>query len=176
MTGDAARPAKEFTGFFKPLAGGAIGPQEFLFPGDMTGAFTQTLNLSEGGMLKVRYPFVDGGWGFERPTEWGQRRAPGELQLAISDLVQAEAKLKKALKDYDGLIAQIEDAKDVLEAENNLHAEEMLLKGLDKELRPLRSTQSSLAPRPANSILSSEQNLPTNSPRLWPRRFPRRSD
>ena len=38
-----------------------------------------------------------------------QRRAPGEIQMALSELVQNEARFKQAQLNYDNLILKIED-------------------------------------------------------------------
>lgn len=132
LTGETAPPAKEFTAFFLPLAAGTTGAQAFNFPGDLPDTYRLDPNSLEGGALKVKFSFVTGQYGFLRPAEWGQRRAPGELQLALSDLVQSEARLQQALREYDNLIKEIQDAVDLLAAERNLQAETIQLKAGDK--------------------------------------------
>jgi len=49
------------------------------------------------------------GFGIVKDPDWtGQRRAPGEIQLARSDLLQAIGRFKQGQQEYDNLIADIE--------------------------------------------------------------------
>jgi hypothetical protein len=69
---------------------------------------------------------ADGRFGCVKPETWtGERRAPGEIQLARSDLLQARARLDRALIEYDNLLTRVRDAADLLEAQHNLNAEEI---------------------------------------------------
>ena len=48
--------------------------------------------------------------GLVKPANWTQpRRAPGEIQMARSDLLQTYGRFQKALVDYNNSIAAIED-------------------------------------------------------------------
>ena len=48
--------------------------------------------------------------GMVKPANWTQpRRAPGEIQMARSDLLQGYARFLKAMADYNNLISQIDD-------------------------------------------------------------------
>ncbi|HEY1050734.1 MAG TPA: hypothetical protein VGE39_13285, partial [Prosthecobacter sp.] len=74
------------------------------FPGDYkpnVGAFTSVL----GGSLSLTLPVTASGYAFNAPTGWGMRASPGKLQLAIAELIQAEAAVVHASADYDGLVA-----------------------------------------------------------------------
>jgi hypothetical protein len=74
------------------------------FPGDYTpttGAFTSVL----GGSLELTLPVTASEYAFNAPSGWGQRASPGKLQLAIAELIQAEAAVVQASADYDGLAA-----------------------------------------------------------------------
>lgn len=65
-------------------------------------------------------------FGLVKPKEWtGKRRAPGELQLAQSDLIQARVRFERALEEYDNLMMQIQDQADLLEAQYNLNEQEI---------------------------------------------------
>jgi hypothetical protein len=55
------------------------------------------------------------------------RRAPGDVQLAISDLVQAETRLKQALKQYDALLKDIDEAMYSLDGEIDFKQEQITL-------------------------------------------------
>jgi hypothetical protein len=72
------------------------------FPTDYTedDAFTSV----EGGSLSLEYPVKASGYAFNAPDTWGMRAAPGKLQIAIAELIQAEADVVKASADYDGLV------------------------------------------------------------------------
>lgn len=71
-------------------------------------------------ILVVQYPYSAAGYAFEAPPSWGMRRAPGEIQLALSDLVQAEARLKQSLKEYDALLKDIDESMYSLDGEIDL--------------------------------------------------------
>ncbi len=95
-------------GYFKPFNDGN-SPPSFYFGGDLF-----TTNVAAGPFLAVNYPLAAGDWAFTAPASFGARRAPGEIQLALSDLLQEETRLKQALNNYDGLIQQIEDMSQLL--------------------------------------------------------------
>jgi len=68
------------------------------------------------------------GLGLIKPASWtGSRRAPGELQMARSDLLQAKANFDRALLDYGNLLEQIEDQADILQAQYNLDTTELYI-------------------------------------------------
>jgi tetratricopeptide (TPR) repeat protein len=65
-------------------------------------------------------------FGLIKPEEWiGRRKAPGEVQLARSDLLQSRGRFEKALKEYDNLLGHIEKQADLIEAQHGLNAEEI---------------------------------------------------
>lgn len=74
-------------------------------------------------------------FGLVKPQTWGTsaRRAPGEIQMARSDLIQARARFERALVEYDNLIARIQDQAELLQAQHNLNAEEINV--LNEDLR-----------------------------------------
>lgn len=90
---------------------GEYGSFGFYFPGDTTS------RALENSVLRVAYPKTAASYSLLAPASWGQRRAPGEVQLALSDLLQADASLRISLANYDALINQIEDAVDLLDAQ-----------------------------------------------------------
>src|SRR6185503_13043177 len=59
---------------------------------------------------------------------WGQRRAPGEIQKALSDLLQSEARLRQAQLNYKNLIENIDDQVDLLAAQHNLRSDTVRVK------------------------------------------------
>ena len=68
-------------------------------------------------VVEASYPLSAGSYLFEAPADWGQRRAPGELQTILSDLVQADARLKQAVKSYDALIYDIKHELSLMDGE-----------------------------------------------------------
>lgn len=123
LTGDNAPPAAAFTGYFTAKVYGDATLGHY-FPDDVPG-------LQSGidpGTLQVSYPWSAAGFGFVPPASWGARRAPGEMQLALSTLLQGETALRKALKTYDVLIGRIEDHLDMLQARYDLQAEAVRLR------------------------------------------------
>lgn len=84
-------------------------------------SLTKTDNVLAGtDSVKINYPFSASGFAYEAPASWGARRAPGRVQEALSDLVQAETRLKQALKEYDGLIKNIDESMRALDGEIDL--------------------------------------------------------
>jgi hypothetical protein len=79
-------------------------------------------------VLEVSYPFTPSDFGFVAPASWGQRRAPGELQIAISEMVQAHARLKRAELNYENLLESIQDHIDLLQARYNVASNTIVLR------------------------------------------------
>jgi hypothetical protein len=123
ITGDTAPPSQSFTGFFKPMPNGL---NRFThFPGSERSFLDlDTTNLAST-TLQVNYPRSAATYAFVAPLSWGQRRAPGKIQEALSDVVQNEARLKQALKNYDALIANITSGLDLLDAQFGVNAREI---------------------------------------------------
>ncbi|MFC1736164.1 ELWxxDGT repeat protein, partial [Candidatus Hydrogenedentota bacterium] len=66
------------------------------------------------------------GFGHVKPADWTlTRRAPGELQFARSELMQASYRFQRAMKEYDELLLQIEGMGDDIRAEHDLNASEI---------------------------------------------------
>jgi hypothetical protein len=74
----------------------------------------------------VKFNIAPTGLGLIKPAGWvGQRQAPGEIQMARSDLIQARGRFEKALADYNTLLNNIEDQSRVLQAQFNANAAEI---------------------------------------------------
>jgi hypothetical protein len=93
---------------------------------------------------RVTFNLSRDGFGLVKPANWtGQRRASGEIQMSRSDLLQARFRFVQALDNYRNLIAQIQTEADTLEAQRNLHANEITIlttdlasqKSLDTQIR-----------------------------------------
>ncbi|HEY5912361.1 MAG TPA: hypothetical protein VJA21_17305 [Verrucomicrobiae bacterium] len=75
---------------------------------------------------------------FVKPTSWTTRRAPGEIQRSLGDLILSRLRLEKALVEYDNLMSQIQDQADLLAATYAINANEIAV------LNESRATQQSL--------------------------------
>jgi hypothetical protein len=120
--------------FFKPIRDAGIGVVGFLFPADLpVGVVLPATNV-----LEVQYPVAASDYSFSAPASWGRRRAPGELQSALSDILQAEAALKRAREEHSNHVKDMEAKTELLQANYNLQAEKLLIKQQAKlELKAL---------------------------------------
>ena len=120
LTGELPPPDGSFTGFYSEIPFG--GSNGFVFPEDLvSGAYDNV-----GDTLEVDYPVAQGAdWQFVAPQSWGKRRAPGRLQITVSDLLQAQAQLQRAAKEHENLLLNIRDAADLVKAEYGLNLEEI---------------------------------------------------
>ncbi len=85
---------------------------------DANGVISQVTNL-------VTYHLAANGLGMVKPSYWTRRRAPGEVQMAHSELLQTTARFKRALKEYDNLLAQIDEQAGLLQAQYRVNAGEI---------------------------------------------------
>jgi hypothetical protein len=99
-------------------------------------------NIVTGGGIKatsrtVKKYLSAKGYGHVKPATWSRRKAPGELQFALSDLVQANYRFGRTLTDYDNLMAEIEDQVGLLKAQYDLAAAEIdvLVQGREQQQR-----------------------------------------
>jgi len=133
-------PASEtMSAFFKPMnmkvlhENSDAGGQDFsdlptmfthFFDTDLDGASYMSTDFSEA--VEIEYPISANKYSFHAPENWGVRRSPGEIQVALIELVIAESNLELALADYSGLMGEIEYSIGILNARSELQ---------DKELR-----------------------------------------
>lgn len=75
--------------------------------------------------MKVKFNFSTAGFGLVRPRGWTRpRRAQGEIQLAHSEIMQAWGRFRRAVREYDNLLGQIEDQGRVIAAQEGLNRAE----------------------------------------------------
>jgi len=129
ITGQRHRPAAKYTGFFKPVVAGST--KRTFYIGDRTYDQDSVLDTTtvDTSILTVDFPVSAAEYSFTATGEMGRRRAPGELQQILSDLIQANAQFKIALQNYDGLIAGIQDQLDLLVALEEFNRAKAALKG-----------------------------------------------
>ncbi|UCF67326.1 MAG: hypothetical protein JSV80_16370, partial [Acidobacteriota bacterium] len=118
LTGDAAPHTEEITAYFTPIP----ETSDYDLPVESVGEPVNTK------IKEVTYTVALDGTGLVKPTSWtGRRRAPGEIQNALSDLYQNRARYERALQEYSNLLELIEDKADELEARYDLQTEEIRL-------------------------------------------------
>ncbi|HEY6000778.1 MAG TPA: hypothetical protein VI078_15940 [bacterium] len=98
---------------------------------DYTVNFRDLTADAAGGLTQTEVPVTftideDRRFGIVKPAAWtGNRRAVGALQLARSDLLQLQGRFERAIIEYDTLIGQVEDQRDLIVAQYGLNAEEI---------------------------------------------------
>ena len=88
-----------------------------------------------------------------RPSSWGKRRAPGEVQMALADLIKAHADYKRGLTELEGQLGEIQAAVDILEAKHGILAEQISvmdsantqISKLEKDIMSDKKTQVSFS-------------------------------
>jgi hypothetical protein len=102
------------------------------------------------------------GYGEVKPATWtGQRRAPGEIQMARSDLLQARVRFDQALANYDNLLSDIDDQAASLAQQEGLNATEINIlntqlnqqRTLDQQIADSRRRQLEFRSAAANATL-----------------------
>ena len=129
-------PSTNFTAYFDQIPGGfvkAVGANgaadsitkawSSYFGGDAPNLEDNTNTDFSTKQLVLNMPQTASGYAFQAPATWGSRRAPGELQQILSEMVQAEADLQLALHDYDGLVGDLGDLKTLILAQSGLQAD-----------------------------------------------------
>ncbi|KGM38920.1 hypothetical protein JY97_13805 [Alkalispirochaeta odontotermitis] len=91
--------------------------------------------LSEDVKEVTFHVATDSRFGLIKPPEWqGRRKAPGEIQLARSDLLQMRGRFEKALVEYENLIFHIEQQAELIEAHHGLNRDEIRILNKQKNL------------------------------------------
>lgn len=119
LTSEVSAAAQvDITAYYAPLLGPESG---FFFNADVKADY---VNDDLDAQLKVEYPVHQGvDWSFMAPSDWKQRRAPGELQSAVSAILQAKVQLKQAQLNHANVLKEIETAAELARAEFGLNME-----------------------------------------------------
>jgi hypothetical protein len=113
LVGDKQQPDTEFTTFRSPIDwGDACGAY---YPGDNDADLPEFElrslardTCTDDELIPLTQPVVQGAdWPWVARSSWGKRGAPGEIQVAISALLQSQAQLQRAQKAYDNLLDDI---------------------------------------------------------------------
>jgi len=132
LNGDTA-PMSEITGYYTALpastatnvTSGVVRGSVY-FPNDTTRPDEGLIDPS--GIFAVRYPYSPSGWAFRAPAAWGQRRSAGEIQLALADCIQADARMKQGMIAYENLMRDIEDGVTHLKARYQIQADKVTIR------------------------------------------------
>ncbi|MBW2107236.1 MAG: hypothetical protein JRI36_01020 [Deltaproteobacteria bacterium] len=96
---------------------------------------------AQGALQQAEQPVTfhidtDGRFGLIKPASWqGRRKAPGEIQLARSDLLQVRGRFEKAMLEYDKLLGQIENQVAAIKAQHDLNEDEISILEFGKGLQ-----------------------------------------
>ena len=71
---------------------------------------------SNGSIVEITYHINEDNPWFDKPAGWGKRRAPGEIQMSLSGLIQAHANYQRALTELEGQLGVMAASMDILEA------------------------------------------------------------
>jgi hypothetical protein len=102
---------------------------------------------ADGGVTQaaprlIKYHLDRNSFGFVKPPTWtGNRRAPGDIQKAHSQLLLAKSRFDRSLMEYDNLLSQTEDQTELLRSQYGLNAQEIYV------LNTGRATQENLNDR-----------------------------
>ncbi len=78
--------------------------------------------------VQISYKISENDVWFAKPEDWGSRRAPGEIQMALSDTIQADTAFKLALHEYKNAITDIDSAKASLELKHGVVLDQIEIK------------------------------------------------
>jgi hypothetical protein len=91
-----------------------------------------------GVTIPVTFHFSPTGFGIQKPATWvGRRRALGEIQLARLAGLESVSRMQRGIREYENLIAQLEDEANLLRAAHNLDGTEMNVRS--EQLRSQRT-------------------------------------
>jgi len=103
---------------------------------DIPTLFTQFFNNTDleesayvstdfSGSVDITFPMSTGDYSFQAPSHWGMRKSPGEIQIALIELIKAEADLLLALPQYSGLMGEISYKIKILQGRSDLNKSEL---------------------------------------------------
>ena len=75
--------------------------------------------------VQINFPISTGSYSFQAPDTWGLRKSPGDVQIALIEMIKAEADLQLSLSKYKIIINEAEAAMKLLQARSDLHKKEL---------------------------------------------------
>ncbi|KPA14814.1 conserved hypothetical protein, secreted [Candidatus Magnetomorum sp. HK-1] len=95
------------------------------FGADLEGSAYEDTDFS--GVVEITFPLSTGSYSFQAPSDWGMRKSPGEIQIALIELIKAEAGLQLALSQYAGLMGEISYKTKILQGRSDLNNSELAI-------------------------------------------------
>jgi hypothetical protein len=101
---------------------------------DLTVTFTNQVVNANGGMglesKTVTFRMAENRFRLVKPANFTVRQSPGEIQRALSELLQTRLNFQRALNDYNAQFARIRARVDLLEAQRRVDQTEVNLENL----------------------------------------------
>ncbi|MBF0453045.1 MAG: TolC family protein, partial [Candidatus Magnetomorum sp.] len=129
-------PSEEMIAFFKPIdvsykvkSGDGDTVTEIpaiykeFFNADLEGSEYMGTDFSD--VVEITFPMSTGKYSFHAPESWGLRQSPGEIQLALIELIKAESDLQLALFQYSEVIGDISDTMALVQGRSDLLKSEL---------------------------------------------------
>jgi probable HAF family extracellular repeat protein len=92
-----------------------------------SGETLDLLNPATNRLIQVEYPVSAADYGFQAPAEWGRRRAEGQLQANLRQLVLAQSQLRQAARTYEAYVTELEEQADLLSLRYGLRRDQINL-------------------------------------------------
>lgn len=90
-------------------------------------------------------PLTTSDYAYLAPSSWGQREYYGSIQIALTDMVQAEGDLRESVKRYSNLVAEIENAIVLIQAKYDVYDEILDLKvSIGSDITTMRNNAANL--------------------------------
>jgi len=86
---------------------------------------SQFVSADFSDVIEISFPLSAGKYSFHAPESWGMRQSPGEIQLALIELIKAEADLQLALYNYFDVVDSIGDTLSLIQARSDLLISEL---------------------------------------------------
>ncbi|MEE2729363.1 MAG: hypothetical protein VYA55_01020 [Pseudomonadota bacterium] len=101
-------------------------------------------NLDANNNLQVNFPIVsEVPYAFVKPSaSWGERAAPGRIQLQLGEMQQIQARLNTLYSEHQVLLEKIQSETDLLAAIYNINLDQILLDGVNTGTYNSLSTES----------------------------------
>jgi len=91
------------------------------------GGFGDENETNRVAIRNMNLPITTQGYAFQAPPAWGQRSAPGKLQLHLNKMLQKEAELARAIANWDGFQGGLVREVRKVVATDNLHEQHLAL-------------------------------------------------
>jgi hypothetical protein len=127
------QPTNEINAFFKPMNAFYIKNDEGVFYKVYKNFYgsdiikSKYLSTDFSDIVPINFPLSTGTYSFQAPQSWGLRKSPGDIQIALIELIKAEAELQLSLSRYKIIINDAEAAMMLLQARSDLHKSELAI-------------------------------------------------